>query len=399
MQMKGYPRQDGRKGIRNILLVVYLVECAHHVSQMIAAPHAEDGVQVIGFPGCFDNEYAQDMLAALCTHPNVGGALLVSLGCEMFRGAELQEIIHKSGRPVKRIVIQRAGGTRSTVDIGRAWVRDTLAELKSAPTVPLALSDLVIGTECGGSDGTSVLTANPAVGRAADLMVDAGGTVLFEELGELFGCEDHMAARAETPELGAEIARAMQKAIRYYGEMGHSSFGGGNVTGGLSTIEEKSVGAYAKSGSRPIRGLLTPGVSPTAPGLYLMDMVSDGDVKYGMPAINDTASIVELVACGCHIVLFTTGRGSVTGSAIAPVLKICANPDTYERLSDDMDVNAGKVLRGEANLDDVGREIVEAITRTASGIPTRSEDLGHQEFHMTYKHFEALGPSCLPSAR
>src|SRR5690606_29136860 len=143
--------------------VVYLVECAHHVSKLIAAPYAENGGQVIGFPGCFDNEYAQDMLAALCTHPNVGGVLLVSLGCEMFRGAELQEIVHNSGRPVKRIVIQRAGGTRATVDIGREWVAETLRELRSAPTVPMALSDLVIGTECGGSDGTSVLTANPAV--------------------------------------------------------------------------------------------------------------------------------------------------------------------------------------------------------------------------------------------
>lgn len=395
--MQGYLRQDGRKGIRNHLLVVYLVECAHHVAKVIAAPFVEEGVQVIGFPGCFDNEYAQDMLAALCTHPNVGGVLLASLGCEMFRGTELQEIIHNSGRPVKRLVIQRVGGTRATVELGREWVRGALDEMQQTPRVPVYLSDLVIGTECGGSDGTSILTANPAVGRASDILVDAGGTVLFEELGELFGCEDHMAARAVTPELGSEITRVMIKAISYYDQMGHSSFGGGNVTGGLSTIEEKSVGAYAKSGNRPISGLVTPGVVPTGRGLYLMDMVSDGTVKYGMPNINDTASIVELVACGCHIILFTTGRGSVTGSAVAPVVKICANPETYDRLSDDMDVNAGKVLRGEADLDDIAREIVAVIEQTASGIPTRSEDLGHQEFHLTYKHFEALGPSCLPN--
>jgi altronate hydrolase len=394
--MHGYLRQDGRKGIRNLLVVVYLVECAHHVAKAIAAPFSEEGVQVIGFPGCFDNEYAQDMLKALCTHPNVGAVMLVSLGCEMFRGAELQEAVAASGRPVKRLVIQRAGGTRATVDLGRRWVREIRKEMRAAPTVSLQLSDLVIGTECGGSDGTSVLTANPAVGRAADRLVDAGGTVLFEELGELFGCEDHMAARALTPELGAEISRTMDKAIRYYDQMGHSSFGGGNVTGGLSTIEEKSVGAYAKSGTRPISGLLTPGVIPTSKGLYLMDMVSDGDVRYGMPAINDTSSIVELIACGCHIVLFTTGRGSVTGSAIAPVVKICSNPDTYDRLSDDMDVNAGKVLRGEADLDDIAIEIIAVIERTASGHPTRSEDLGHQEFYLTYKNFEALGPACLP---
>jgi altronate hydrolase len=394
--MHGYLRSDGRKGIRNHLLVVYLVECAHHVARLIATPFAEEGVEVIGFPGCFDNEYAQLMLERLCTHPNVGAVMLASLGCEMFRGAELQEAIAATGRPVKRLVIQRAGGTRSTVDLGRAWVRETLDTLHETPTVPVYLSDLVIGTECGGSDGTSVLTANPAVGRAADRMVDAGGTVLFEELGELFGCEDHMAARAATPELGQEISRVMSKAIDYYDAMEHSSFGGGNVTGGLSTIEEKSVGAYAKSGTRPIMGLLTPGVVPPSPGLYLMDMVSDGSVKHGMPNINDTATIVELIACGCHIVLFTTGRGSVTGSAVSPVLKICANPDTYDRLSDDMDVNAGKILRGEGDLDSVATEIIAAIERTASGIPSRSEELGHQEFHLGYKQFDVLGPSCLP---
>lgn len=394
--MQGYLRQDGRKGIRNLVLVVYLVECAHHVAKLIAAPFAEEGAQVIGFPGCFDNEYAQDMLTALCTHPNVGAVLLASLGCEMFRGAELQDAIAASGRPVKRLVIQRVGGTRATVELGREWVRGTLADLSGTPKVPIRLGDLVIGTECGGSDGTSVLTANPAVGRAADRLVDAGGVVLFEELGELFGCEEHMAARAVTPALGAEITRVMSKAVGYYDAMGHSSFGGGNVTGGLSTIEEKSVGAYAKSGTRPISGLLTPGVAPPGPGLYLMDMVSDGTVKYGMPNINDTASIVELVACGCHMVLFTTGRGSVTGSAVAPVIKICANPETYDRLSDDMDVNAGKVLRGEADLDDIAAEIVAAIERTASGVPSRSEELGHQEFHLTYKYFAELGPSCLP---
>lgn len=397
--MLGFQRQDGRKGIRNHVLIVYLVECAHHVSKAIASPFADEGVQVIGFPGCYGSDYAQTMLERLCTHPNVGAALLVSLGCEMFRGDQLQEAVLRSGRPVKRLVIQQAGGTKRTIEHGRAWVKDTLAALSHTPRVPIHLSDLVIGAECGGSDGTSVLTANPAVGRAFDHIVDAGGTAVFEELGELFGCEEHMAQRAVTPALGDAIRAAMAKALSHYSDLGHSSFGGGNVTGGLSTIEEKSVGAYAKSGSRPISGLLIPGIVPPSPGLYLMDMVSDGKLIYGIPNINDTATIVELIACGCHIILFTTGRGSVVGSAVAPVIKICANPDTYDRMQDDMDVNAGKVLRGEATLDDVGHEIVAAIMSTAQGEATKSEALGHQEFHLGYKSFDVQGPSCLPLAR
>jgi altronate dehydratase large subunit len=227
-------------------------------------------------------------------------------------------------------------------------------------------------------------------------VIEAGGTAIFEELGELFGCEEHMAARALTPALGQEIKKAMAKATRHYAALDQSSFGGGNITGGLSTIEEKSIGAYAKSGTKPIAGLLKPGVLPPRPGLYLMDMVPDDETKWGFANINDNATIVEQIACGAHIVLFSTGRGSVVGSAIAPVIKICANPETYRRLAEDMDVDAGRILEGRGTLQEVGQEIFDRIQRVAAGDPTRSEALGHQEFILGYKSFEPLGPSCLP---
>jgi altronate hydrolase len=262
--------------------------------------------------------------------------------------------------------------------------------------VPVSLADLVIGTKCGGSDGTSVLSANPAIGRASDLLVDAGATVIFEELGELFGCEEHMAARAARPELGRELRAVMAKAHRYHTTLEHGSFGGGNITGGLTTVEEKSVGAYAKSGTRPIAGLLRPAIPPPAPGLYLMDMIPDGPVRWGYPNINDTTEVVELVACGAHLVLFSTGRGSVVGSAVSPVVKICANPETYRRMAGDMDVDAGRILEGRGTLDEVAAEIVAVIGRVAGGEPTRSEALGHQEFVLGYKHFAPLGPACFP---
>jgi altronate hydrolase len=261
----------------------------------------------------------------------------------------------------------------------------------------MGLDELIVGTICGGSDGTSGLTANPAIGKAADILVDAGARVMFEELGELFGCEAHMAARAATPELGRAIMDAMDKSRRVYGMLDQSSFGGGNITGGLSTIEEKSIGAYTKSGTRPIVGMLKPGVKPTAKGLYLLDMIGDGPVRWGFPNINDNAEITEMIASGAHLSLFSTGRGSVVGSAISPVIKVCANPETYRRMADDMDVDAGRILEGRGTLDEVGREIVDLVTRVAGGEPTKSEALGHQEFVLTYKSFAPLGPACLPA--
>ena len=258
------------------------------------------------------------------------------------------------------------------------------------------VADLVIGTECGGSDATSGLTANPAIGLASDHVIDAGGTAMFEELGELFGCEQHMAGRAVTPGLGEAIVAAMAKAQRHYAALEQSSFGGGNITGGLSTIEEKSIGAYSKSGTKPIVGMIRPGMQPPRPGLYLMDMVPDDEVKWGFANINDNATITEQIACGCHMMLFSTGRGSVVGSAVAPVIKICANPETYRRLEEDMDVDAGRILEGRATLGQVGEELFTLIKAVAAGQPTKSESLGHQEFILGYKTFEPLGPSCLP---
>lgn len=393
---QGFLRRDGRKGIRNHVLVAYLVECAHHVARAIAAPFADRGVELIGFPGCYPNAYAQDMMDALCTHPNVGGVLLVALGCEEFDRTRLQRAIRASGRPVEVAVIQKQGGTQGTIAAGREQVAGLLAQAADARRVPLGLADLVVGTKCGGSDGTSGLSANPAIGRAADLLVDAGAAVIFEELGELLGCERHMAGRAVTPELGAEILAVMEKSARYYGAMEHGSFGGGNITGGLSTVEEKSIGAYTKSGTRPIAGLLKPATPPPRGGLYLMDMVPDGPVRWGYPNINDTTEVVEMIACGAQLVLFSTGRGSVVGSAIAPVIKVCANPETFRRMSGDMDVDAGRVLEGRATLDEVGREIVERVVATAAGEPTCSEALGHQEFVLGYKSFAPAGPACFP---
>ena len=396
--MQGYLRADGRKGIRNVVLVAYLVECAQHVAREIALPLRASGAQLAGFPGCFPNAYAARILRQICTHPNVGAVLLVSLGCESFDRRTLADAIAASGRPVRTLVIQESGGTAASVAAGRQWVAAAAAEIAQAPRAPMHVEELIVGTICGGSDATSGLSANPAAGRAFDLLLQRGATAVFEETGELIGCEQFMAQRAATPALGSAIVASVEKAARYYKTLGHSSFAPGNADGGLTTIEEKSLGAYSKSGRSPIAGLIKPGDVPPRGGLYLLDVVPDGEVRFGFPNISDNAEIVELMACGCHVTLFTTGRGSVVGSAIAPVIKICANPETYRRLADDMDVDAGRILEGRATLDEVGREIFDLVLAVADGRQTASERLGHQEFILTYKSFEPIGRECLPTA-
>ena len=395
-QLQGHLRSDGRKGIRNCVVVAYLVECAHHVAREIAQHFKGEPVHLIGFGGCYPNAYADRMMNRLCTHPNVGAVLLLSLGCESFNRHKLAESIAASGRPVDTIVIQQTGGTKKSIDAGVVWIQAALCQIAGVPRVAMNVSDLTIGTVCGGSDATSGISANPAVGRAFDLLVRHGAATIFEETGEMIGLGDVMCSRAVTPELGSELKMSVDKAAHYYRQMGHASFAPGNAEGGLTTIEEKSIGAYCKSGDSVISGLIKPGDIPRKGGLYLLDVVPDGEPRFGFPNINDNAEIAELIACGSHMILFTTGRGSVVGSAISPVIKVCANPETYDRMRDDMDVNAGKILRLEASVDEVGEEIYNRVLDVASGVPSCSESLGHQEFVLTYKSFEPIGPHCLP---
>lgn len=399
MTIQGYLRADGRKGIRNVVVVAYLVECAHNVAWTIVTRSDDPDVHLIGFPGCFPNAYALKVMQAIGSHPNIGGVLLVSLGCEGFNREALALAVAASGRPVETLVIQDSGGTLETVRLGIEAVARLKAIADQTPQAPMAISELVVGTICGGSDGTSGMTANPAVGRAFDRLGAAGAACVFEETGELIGCERIMADRAVTPELGAALEESVRKAEAYYTVMGYGSFAPGNADGGLTTQEEKSMGAYSKSGSAPIVGILKPGDQPPTGGLYLLDVVPDGEVRFGFPNISDNAEIVELIACGAHLTLFTTGRGSVVGSAISPVIKVCANPETYRKLSGDMDVDAGRILEGRGTLDEVGQEIFDRVLAVAGGARTVSEALGHQEFILTYKAFDPIGPACLPLRR
>lgn len=392
--MMGYLRSDGRIGIRNVVVVAYLVECAHHVARQVASSFPQQEVHLIGFSGCAPNDYANRMMQQLCTHPNVGGALLVSLGCENFDREGLYAAIKASGRPVAKLVIQENGGTLSTIRAGIDSINAMLPQLESVEKVNFDFGDLIVGTVCGGSDATSGFTANPSIGKAFDSLVAAGARCMFEEPGELLGCEHLMAQRAENSEVAEELVNCIQKADTYYKKMGHDSFSAGNAVGGLTTIEEKSLGSYSKSGSLPIKALIKPGEIPEKAGLYFMDVVPDGEALWGFPNINDNSEIVEMIASGCHLILFSTGRGSVVGSAISPVIKICGNPKTYVNLEGDMDINAGKIITQGTSLDEIGAEIVSLIKRMIDGEKTKSEHQGHQEFSLGYKYFEYGKKTC-----
>jgi altronate dehydratase large subunit len=209
--LRGYQRVSGAPGIRNYVICIYTVECSSFVAQKIAA--LDPRVQSLGFPGCYENAYASRLMISLGTHPNVGAVLLVTLGCEGTDARELASAISNSGRRVEILRIQEAGGTEPSIARGREIVAQMLLEIECTPRVPLSVSDLVVGTECGGSDATSGIAANPAVGEAFDLLVDAGATVIIEETLEMLGCGDIVARRAETPEIARYLGQAIENAI------------------------------------------------------------------------------------------------------------------------------------------------------------------------------------------
>ena len=392
----GYLRADGRKGVRNLVLIVYTVECAQHVSHAIAA--GEEDVHVIGFPGCYDNAYAIRLMLALARHPNVGAVLSVGLGCEYTQPEKIAEVVRASGRPVEWFFIQQMGGTNKSVAAGKEIVRRLRSRIRAeTPRVPMTLADLVVGCECGGSDGTSGLAGNPTVGALFDLLVDAGGRAIFEETVEMIGLREHMLARAASAEAAQQLAAAYDKAVRYCQEVRQFSVSPGNFAGGLTTIEEKSLGAFAKGGTRPIQGVIKVAEAPPEPGLWILDSVPDAHfMQFGYTNPNDTEGIMDLISAGAQIVLFVTGRGSVIGSPIAPLIKVTGNSATFRALSDDMDFDAGRVLTGEVTLADAGRELLELVAQTAAGAPTKPEVLGHREYFIMYKHQDtpALTAGC-----
>lgn len=389
MTWQAYARKDGKKGIRNRVLVLYTVKCAEFVAQQIVRESRHPDAELVGFDGCTDNQYAVNLLISLIRHPNVGAVLAVGLGCEYVQPEWLADIAAKEGKPAAWMFIQQEGGTGKTIEKGVKWVQSALQQLEHTPRVPMGFSELIIGAECGGSDFTSGLAGNVVVGRFFDRLVDAGGTAIFEEIVEAIGLNEWLLGRAANDQAWKEIRYTYDKALAYCRQVRQYSISPGNFAGGLSTIEEKSMGAVIKSGSRPIQGVIKVACPPPHPGLWLLDSTPDPYwMQFGITNPNDSEGLMDLISCGAHIVFLVTGRGNVVGSAVSPCVKITGNSETFARMREDMDFDASPVLQGACSMESLTQQLSELVIRTAAGTPTNSEKLGHKEFFIPYKYQE-----------
>lgn len=391
MQQKwqGYRRQSGPPGIRNRVLVIYTVKCSEFVARRIVEQSAHPDVELVGFDGCTDNQYAVDLLISLIRHPNVGAVLAVGLGCEYIQPQWLADIAEKAGKPARWMFIQQQGGTAPSVEKGLCWVRELLQELRDTPRVEMGMADLIIGAECGGSDYTSGLAGNVVVGRFFDRLVDAGGAAIFEEIVEAIGLDKLLVGRAASERAAREIRYTYDKALDYCRSVRQYSVSPGNFAGGLSTIEEKSMGAVIKSGSRPIQGVLKVSVQPPKGGLWLLDSTPDPHwMQFGITNPNDNEGLMDLASCGAHIVFLVTGRGNVVGSAVAPCIKITGNHETFTRMAGDMEFDASPILRGAVTQAELTEQLAQYVAQIAAGTQTKSEALGHREFFIPYKYQE-----------
>ncbi|HSS20498.1 MAG TPA: altronate dehydratase family protein [Pyrinomonadaceae bacterium] len=391
---QGFRRQDGRVGTRNYVLIVPTSMCASHEAQQISMmseflhysrekyPNV-DGVVAIPHNkgcGCQDGSTLDVMLRTLSNyadHPNVGGVILMDLGCEKTNLAYVERYLLKReksfNKPVAKIGIQEIGGTEAAIKRGLEEVERMLPEVNQAVREEFPVSELVLGVKCGGSDGFSGISANPSLGRAADLLVRSGGTVLITEVPEFCGAEHILAHRAKD----AEVGRAIYRLVDWYKEYA-SKFGAvlnqnpspGNIAGGLLNLTVKSLGAMSKAGTTRVEGTVEYAESPKSHGLHLMQGPG-----------YDQESTPGLVGAGATVVVFTTGRGTTIGNAITPVIKLASNSAVFERMSRDLDLSAGGVIDGTETIDQVGARVFEQIRKVASGeVLAKAEELKHREF-------------------
>ncbi|GLI05051.1 carbohydrate hydrolase [Paenibacillus tyrfis] len=382
--MMGYRRPNGDVGIRNHLLIIPTVICANQVctriNQMVpdtvAIPH-QHGCSQIGA----DKDRTFDVLAGTGRNPNVGGVIIISLGCEVVDPHALADAIRLTGKPVEVFDIQSVGGSVKAIQHGVEIARKMRAQLDEMKPEPVPFSELIIGVKCGGSDATSGLASNPALGAAADSLIQQGGGVVIGETTEIIGAEHVLASRCAAPDISEKLYHIVDRFEKEVERMGADMRGGnpspGNIAGGLTTIEEKSLGCISKCGTAPIKGVIEYAEDIPKHGLYFMD--SPG---------NDIECVSGMAAGGAHLVCFTTGRGTPTGAAVIPVIKITGNKRMFERMSDNMDVDVSDMLEGTLSLEAAGQVVWEEIQAVANGKLTKAEILGHTEFSIN-----RIGPS------
>jgi len=369
MKFHGYIRPDGSVGVRNYVAVIPSVVCANEVVEDIC--HQTVGTQaVLHHQGCCqtppDLERITEALIGLGKNPNAGAVLIVSLGCEGVDTDRMEAEIRATGKPVERVNIQEIGGMSKAIQRGVDLAQKLYIEISGMQRVEVPISSLTMGIKCGASDTTSGVASNPVIGYITDRLVDEGGTVVFVETTEFIGAEHILQRRARTPEVANDIKRivdemeARAKAVGVDMRRGQPT--PGNIEGGLSTIEEKSLGAIVKSGTRTIEGVLPYTGIPSHKGLWIKDTPG-----------REIEVLTAMAVAGASIICFSTGRGAPQGFPLVPVVKICGNPITFERMNNDMDVNAGKIVTGESSLEEVGQEALGKLLRVADGESSKGE--------------------------
>ncbi|KKL55725.1 hypothetical protein LCGC14_2252550, partial [marine sediment metagenome] len=384
-QFMGYPRADGRVGTRNYIGLFITVNCSATVARKISQyfdeerladyPNVDGVVAFVHQQGCGMEMTGEPMallrrtLAGYIRHPNTAGAMVCSLGCERNNlGVFLEEQSLETGKMLRTVTMQHVGGTAAAVEEGKRVIREMLVEANKMTRVPSSAEHLTVGLQCGGSDGFSGLSANPALGRAVDTLVRHGGTAILSETPELYGVEHTLTARARTPEIGQKFIDRIDWWLKY-NEGRDTQINGrvspGNNAGGLANIIEKALGGSKKGGSTGINAVYEYAELVTEHGLVIMDTPG-----------YDPVSATGQIAGGANLVCFTTGRGSCFGSLPAPTLKLATNTPMYERMQGDMDVNCGPVIDGDKTLDEMGEVIFQSFLTAASGQKTKSEALG-----------------------
>jgi len=371
----GYERSNGCVGVRNYVAILPSVVCATPVARRIA-DNVKGAVAIFHHQGCTqlgaDLEVTLRTVTGLGMNPNVAAVLVVGLGCESMSPERLSEAIAESKKPVETLIIQDAGGTTKTVREGVTRAREMVRCASYVKRKPCDLSKLTLAVKCGSSDTTSGIAANPAIGVVSDMIVNSGGTVIIGETTELIGAEHILAKRAISADVAKKIRQIVRRMENRAKAMGVDMRGAqptpGNIEGGITTIEEKSLGAIYKGGTTSIKGVLDYAEKPKGNGLYVMDTPG-----------REPEALTGFAAGGAQIIAFTTGRGAPQGFPIVPVLKITGNPRTYENMMNDMDINAGTIICGKETINEVGNRLFVEILKVASGKMTKSEAFSYAE--------------------
>jgi altronate dehydratase large subunit len=384
MKFLGYKRPDGKVGVRNHVVILPSVACSNEVCNAIARK-VKGTISIPHQHGCaqltFDAEQTARTLIGVGKNPNVAAVLVIGLGCEVVNSSMIASKIAESGKPVKNLVIQENGGSPKTIKEGVKIAKEMVSyasRLKKKESKP---DSLILGVECGGSDACSGLSANPALGITSDLLVKEGGTIVLSETTESIGAEHILAKRAVNQKVKQKILeivrRTEMRALNLGLDIGKANPAPGNYEGGITTLEEKSLGCVMKGGTSRVMEVLEYSESPTQKGLVLMDTPG-----------HDAESMTGLIAGGTQIIAFTTGRGNPLGSPIAPVIKIASNSYLYSKMKDNMDINAGEIVTGNKTVQQIGEKIFREVFRVANGKLTKSEIWGHREFAIN-----RIGPS------